>query len=92
MKESRPVFTALIVEIRRKSKFHVGQFRELDDLVFAFSASYTAVNFLQADEIRALSVNHIGNALEVQLLVHADADVNVVRHHAERLLSLCRKR
>ena len=66
--------------------------RELDDLVFAFRAPYASVDFLQADEIRTLSIDHVGNALQVQLLVHANADVNVVRHHAKSLLRMRRKR
>ncbi len=45
-------------------------------------------HFLQTDKIRTLSIDDLRDALQVQLLVHSDADMNVVRHHTERLFRL----
>ena len=66
---------------------HARHGSELCNLVFAFSSLYTPVDFLQTDEIRLFSIYHIGNALQIQLLVHPDADV----HPADRAWWLARE-
>src|SRR5688572_27541257 len=79
-KNGDSVFATLVIKVWSKRVLHLRHRRELDNLVFAFSPSHTAIHFLQSDEIRTGGVYDVGNALKVEFLVHADADVDVVSH------------
>jgi hypothetical protein len=48
-------------------------------------ARNASIHFLQTYQIRMLSVDDAGNAWQVELLVHADAHMNVIGHYAHRL-------
>src|ERR1041385_2660498 len=76
------VLPALITKIEREGVLHLRQLGELRNFVDALSALDAAINFLQADQIRMLLIDDSSDPSEVELLVHADAYMNVVGHHA----------
>jgi hypothetical protein len=78
------VLPALVIKIRRKRVLHSREAREFGDLVFTLRSLDTAIDFLQTDQIRSFAIDHVSDALQVQLFVHADPDVNVVSHHSQR--------
>src|SRR2546427_11970890 len=89
-KDRDAVLSALIIEIVSKRVFHLRHTRKLGDLVQAFGSLYAAINLLQTNEVGMLLVDRVGDALQVQLLVHAYADMNVVGHHPELRLEAWR--
>jgi lipoate synthase len=76
---------ALVGEVRREGVLHAREARQLRDLIDAVRALDAAIDFLQTDEIDVLAPDHCGDAREVDLLVHARPDVDVVRHDAQRV-------
>jgi hypothetical protein len=81
-KNGHAVFAALIVKVWSEGELHSGQGREFCDLIFVLRASNVPVDLLQSNQIGTLLIDDAGDALQVELLVHPDADVNVVSHHA----------
>src|SRR5262249_21512166 len=84
--DSNAILAALKVEIRRERILHSRHRSQLGDLVFPFRSLYAAIDLLQTDQIRPFAIDHVSDALQVQLLVHANADMNVVSHYAETRL------
>ena len=76
--------SALISQVEGERVVHVREFREFCNLVYALRPFHAAIDFLQADQIGMLRVNHSGNAGQVEFLIHADTDMNVVSHDAHR--------
>src|ERR1044072_8629696 len=77
------VLPALIVEVVREGVVHPRQTRQLPYLVHAPRPLHAAVNLLQTDYVCARTFYDLRDARKVELLVHADADVNVVGHHVQ---------
>src|SRR5436309_5207584 len=78
------VLSALIAQIEREGIVHLCQLRKFGDLVNSLRSLHSTINFLQTDEIRTLRIDDPCNALQIELLVHADAHMNVVGHDANR--------
>src|SRR5262245_24524401 len=86
-KNGDAILSALILQIKGERVIHLCELREFDDLIDPLRTFNAAIDLLQADEIGLLLINDFSDAREVELLVHADAHVDVVGHHAE---SLCK--
>src|SRR5262249_4281435 len=73
------------------SKLHLRHRCELRNLILPFSSLHAAIDLLQTNQVRLLFVNDVRDALQVQLLIHADSDVDVVSHHTQRFLLRSRR-
>jgi hypothetical protein len=80
------VLPTLIVKIMGEGVIHGCQLCEFSDFIFAFRPFHSSIDLLQPDQVRMLAINYISDALQIELLVHANADVNVVSHHTKNLL------
>src|SRR6185436_11245208 len=77
-----PILTALIFQVEGEGKVHPGEPGEFRDLVNALRALDTAINFLQPYQVNMLASDHVSDTRQIEFLIHPDADVNVVSHHA----------
>src|SRR5436190_8751753 len=80
-KNSDAVLAALIFQIEGEGVIHLCQLRQFRDFIYALRPFDAAIDFLQSDQISVLFVDDFRNAWQVKLLIHADADVNVVGHY-----------
>ena len=71
MTSTKPcVASVLRLEIGCERVLHSRERREFRNLVFSFCSFDAAIDFLQPDKIGTFAVNHIGDSLEVQFLIH----------------------
>src|SRR5256885_1485015 len=77
------ILPALILQIEGERVLHLRKLREFRNFVDALCALDAAIDFLQTYEIRMLLIDDSSDTREVELLVHADAYMNVVGHHAD---------
>src|SRR6266576_5195223 len=77
------VLPTLVVEIVREGIAHFSHLRQFGDLILAFGALHTSIDFLQADEIGMFAINYVCDTLQVKFLIHAYANMDVVSHHSE---------
>ena len=85
------VLPALVFQVESERVIHMREFREFRNLINAPGTLHPAIDFLQTDKIRMLLLNYASDARQIEFLVHADTDVNVVSHHADPVPA-CRNR
>src|SRR6266542_2390893 len=81
------VLAALITQVESEGIVHPGHLCDFSDFVDLLRAFDAAINFLQADQIRMLRINHAGDARQIEFFVYADANVDVVSHHPQLVRS-----
>jgi hypothetical protein len=78
------VLPALIWKIERERIVHFRELREFGNFVDALRPFDAAIDFLQANQVRVLLIDDFSDASEIEFLVHADTDMDVVGHYADR--------
>ena len=67
-----------------KAELHACQPGQLGNLVNSIGPFDATVHLLQSHQIRMLLVDDVGDALQIELFVHADTHVDVVSHDSNR--------
>src|SRR5205814_4954123 len=83
-KNGDAVLSTLIFQIKGESEVHRREPGQLGNLIGLAGARYAAIDFLEPDQIGVLTLNDLSDTRQIELLVHADAYVNVVGHHPDR--------
>src|ERR1044072_6069350 len=68
------ILTTLIFQIKGKGVIHFRELCQFGNLINTLGAFHSAVDFLQADQVNVLALNHLGDAGQVEVLVPTDAD------------------
>src|SRR5882724_9015788 len=77
------VLAALIIQVMGKCIIHLCELCELGDFIHALRAAHAAVYFLQPNQIRMLMIDHFGDSFQIHLLIHSDANMNVIGHDTQ---------
>ena len=76
--DAMSVLPAVVVDGFGVAEFHIEEFGEFADLIGAIHALRVTVHLLQGDHMGENGADDLGNAVQVEFLVHAFAVVDII--------------